>query len=81
MPMVQFPWDAQLVSVRREVCPHARWDTATRAWLMTQPDADEFLRAAHARMYVCKAKCTVSVDGAMWVIGFSKGTPYRQEAE
>ena len=26
MPSVSFPFDAQLVSVRREVCPHARWD-------------------------------------------------------
>jgi hypothetical protein len=81
MPIVQFPWDAQLVSIRREVCPHARWDKAAHAWTMTASDAEAFLRAAQARMYFGRVKCTVSVDDTVWVLGFTRGAPYRLEAE
>jgi len=48
MATVEFPWDAQLVSVRREVCPRATWDTAHCAWVMSDADAAAFLRAAQA---------------------------------
>jgi hypothetical protein len=77
MPIVSFPWDAQLVSIRREVCPHARWDKVGRAWLMTEDEADRFLQAAQARMYFGRVKCTVDMDGTLWVVGFEQGTPYR----
>ena len=77
MPTVQFPWDAQLVSVRREVCPLATWDSAMCGWNMTQDDAEVFLKAAQARMFFQRCSCTVTSDGAVWVVGFKKGTPYR----
>jgi hypothetical protein len=77
MPTVKFPWDAQLISVRREVCPRARWEKATRAWVMTDPDAETFLREAQARMYLARVTCSVTVDHTIWVLGFTQGTPYR----
>jgi hypothetical protein len=80
MPVVSFPWDAQLVSIRREAVPHARWDKAARAWSMTAAEADAFLQAAQARMYFARVKCTVTVDKTVWVLGFAQGTPYRFNA-
>lgn len=77
MPTVRFPWDAQLVSIRRDVCPRARWNEARHAWTMTADEADIFLKAAQARMYFGKVKCTVSVDDVVWVLGFAQGTPYQ----
>lgn len=77
MPVVSFPWDAYLVSIRREVVPRARWDKATRAWSMTATEAETFLHAAQAKMYFGRIKCTVTVDDVVWVLGFAQGTPYR----
>jgi hypothetical protein len=76
----QFPWDAQLVSIRREAVPRARWDKPTRAWSMTAAEAQVFLEAAQARMYFARVKCTVTVDKTVWVLGFEQGTPYRLDA-
>ena len=80
MPVVKFPWDAHLVSVRCEACPHARWEKARRAWIMTDADAEAFLQAAHARMYFTRVHCTVTVDDTVWVLGFAQGTPYCRDA-
>ena len=77
MPVVSFPWDAQLVSVRREVCPDARWDKAQRVWLMTSAEAEVFRQAAHARMYFGRVRCTVKIDHTCWVLGFERGAPYQ----
>ena len=77
MPIVKFLWDAQLISVRREVCPHARWEKATHTWVMTDPDIETFLQAAQARMHSARLQCTVTVDQTVWVLGFAQGTPYR----
>ncbi len=77
MPVVSFPWDAQLVSIRREAVPRARWDKAAHAWSMTETEAETFLEAAQARMYFGRVKCTVTVDDVVWVLGFAQGTPYR----
>jgi hypothetical protein len=77
MPVVSFPWDAQLVSIRRDTVPRARWDQAKRAWSMTATEAETFLRAAQAGMYFGRVKCTVTVDDVVWVLGFAQGTPYR----
>ena len=79
MPVVRFPWDAQLVSIRREAVPRARWDKAARAWSMTAAEAEAFLQAAHARMYFARVNCTVMVDQAVWVLGFAHGAPYRRD--
>ena len=77
MPMVKFPWDAQLISIRRDVCPRARWEKASRGWVMTGSEAETFLQAAQARMDFARVKCTVTVDDIVWVLGFAKDTPYR----
>ncbi len=66
-----------MVSVRREVCPRATWDTAHCAWVMSDADAAAFLRAAQARMFFRKCSCTLAIDGAVWVVGFKPNTPYR----
>ena len=42
MPTARFPFDAQLVGVRREVCPGARWDRPRRVWTMSQAEAASF---------------------------------------
>lgn len=76
MTVVRFPWDAQLVSIRREVCPRAQWDKAARAWTMTADDADTFLQAAQARLAFIRASGRVAIDEAQWIIGFVPGAPY-----
>jgi hypothetical protein len=77
MPVVKFPWDAQLISVRRDVCPRARWEKTSRVWVMTDVEAETFLQAAQARMYFARVSCTVAVDDTVWVLGFATDTPYR----
>jgi hypothetical protein len=80
MPTVKFPWYAQLIGLRRDVCPRARWQKTSRVWVMTNPDAETFLQAAQARMYFARVTCTVTVDDTVWVLGFAKDTPYRLDA-
>ena len=80
MPVVRFPWDAQLVGIRREAVPRARWDKAARAWSMTAAEADVFLQAVQTRMAFARMHCTVTVDRTVWVLGFVANAPYRQEA-
>ena len=77
MPIVRFPWDAQLVDLRRETCPRARWDKANRAWVMTTAEARAFLEVVHVRKQFCCMQCTVTVDETTWVLGFAQGAPYR----
>jgi hypothetical protein len=78
MPSVRFPFDAQLVSVRREVCPHARWDKVRRVWTMTPVEAQTFLAAGHARLDYCRMTAKIAVDEELWLIGFIEGAPKRQ---
>jgi hypothetical protein len=75
MPIVRFPWDAQLVSLRREVCLHAKWDKARHAWTMTAAEAAVFLQAAQARLYAARVTGTVTVDDTVWVLGFAQAHP------
>jgi hypothetical protein len=79
MSTVRIPWDAHLVSIRRDVCPRARWDKVSRAWTMTAEDAERFLQAAHSRMNFMRSQCSIDIDGIGWVIGFAQGAPYRIE--
>jgi hypothetical protein len=77
MPVVRFHWDAQLVSVRREVCPRAKWDKAARAWTMTADEAAAFLAAGHARLSFARDTGQIAIDGEQWLIGFVQGAPSR----
>jgi hypothetical protein len=47
---------------------------------MTAAEAEAFLEAAQARRYFARVLCTVTVDQAVWVLGFAHGTPYRLDA-
>jgi hypothetical protein len=77
MPMVHIPWDAQLVGLRRQICPNATWVSTTNAWQMTRHDAETFLDAAQARMFFCRCSCTLTTDATVWVVGFKRSAPYR----
>jgi hypothetical protein len=77
MPVVRFHWDAQLVSVRREVCPRAKWDKAARAWTMTPDEAAAFLAAGHARLSFARDTGQIAIDSEHWLIGFVQGAPSR----
>ncbi len=77
MPVVRFHWDAQLVSVRREVCPQARWDKAARAWTMTVDEAAAFLAAGHARLECARGTGQIAIDEEHWLVGFVQGAPSR----
>ena len=47
MPVVRFAWNPQLLAVRREACPRARWNNQARAWTMTATEAEAFVVAGH----------------------------------
>jgi hypothetical protein len=79
MPVVRFTWDPQLVDVRRQSCPRARWDKSTRAWLMTATEAEAFLAASHARLDFGCSSSQITIDDEQWVIGFVRGAPMRVE--
>jgi hypothetical protein len=75
MPVVRFSWDPQLVDIRRQACPRARWDKPRRAWAMTMTETEAFIGAAHSRFEFCCRSCEIIVDGERWVIGFAQGAP------
>jgi hypothetical protein len=77
MSVVRFPWNAQLIGLRREAAPHARWDKNTRSWTMAADEAKAFLAASHARLDFARTSSEVTVDGTVWIIGFKSGAPYR----
>jgi hypothetical protein len=80
MPVVRFPWNAQLIDLRRAAAPHARWDRAARSWTMTAEEAKAFLTVSHARLDFARISSEVTVDGTVWIIGFKSGAPCRREA-
>jgi hypothetical protein len=80
MPTVRFAWNPTLVDVRREACPQARWNKATRAWTMTVTEAEQFLAASHARLDFAKMQSEIAIDENRWTIGFVRGAPSRRRA-
>jgi hypothetical protein len=79
MPVIRFAWNPQLVDVRREACPRARWDKATRAWTMTIVEAEAFLAASHARLDFGRSSSQIAIDDEQWLIGFVRGAPMKLE--
>jgi hypothetical protein len=77
MPVIRFAWSPQLVDVRREAYPRARWNKSARAWSMTDGDAQIFIQAAHARLEFCKSQGEIAVDDDRWLIGCVRGAPSR----
>ncbi len=78
MPQVRFAWSAQLVDVRRQACPRAKWNAQQRAWTMTDADAKTFLAAGHSRLDMVRESSEVAIDGERWIIGFFQGAPCRR---
>ena len=78
MPRVRFAWSPQLVAVRRETCPRARWLARERAWSMSADEAATFLAAAHARLDFVRSQSELVIDEVHWVVGFVRDAPYRR---
>jgi hypothetical protein len=81
MASIRFAWNPVLVEVRREVCPRAQWQKAGRRWIMSDTEAEMFLRAAQARLDFQRSNAEIRVDDVAWVVGFVRGAPYRVESE
>src|SRR5690348_8374397 len=77
MPCVRFEWNPVLIELRREVCPNARWQKQGRHWLMTDADAERFIRTAQARLDFQRQHAPIRIDDIIWVVGFVEGAPYR----
>ena len=77
MPVVRFSWNPQLVDVRREACPRARWNSQTRAWMMTATEAEAFVTAGHHRLDTAGwlAKSWLMARSGLW--GSFKGARER----
>src|SRR6202162_3384453 len=76
MPTIRFAWNPVLVSLRREVCPGARWHRQGRYWLMSDVEAQTFVRAAQARLDFQRSQAQIRIDDISWVFGFLRGAPY-----
>ena len=81
MASIRFAWNPVLVDLRREVCPRAQWQKAGRRWIMSDADAELFLRAAQARLVFQRSQAEIHVDDVVWMVGFVRGAPYRVEFE
>jgi hypothetical protein len=80
MASVRFPWSPLLVDIRREICPEARWQKRGRQWIISETDAQAFLRTAQARLDHRRAHIQISVDDTVWIVGFIRGAPYQLSA-
>ena len=79
MPVIRFSWNPQLVEVRREACPRARWDKTARVWTMTTVEAEAFLIASHKRLEFGRSNSQIAIDDEQWLIGFVQGAPMKLE--
>jgi hypothetical protein len=75
MPTIRFAWNP-LVDLRREVCPGARWQKQGRCWMMSDAEAQRFVRAAQARLDFQRSQAQLRIDDIPWVFGFARGAPY-----
>ena len=81
MPSIRFSWNQMLVDLRREVCPRARWQKQTRCWVMSDAEAEAFVRAAHTRLEFGKWQADIQIDEVTWIVGFAHGAPYRRSTQ
>ena len=65
-----------LVNLRREVCPGARWHRQGRHWLMSDAEAQTFVRAAQAGLDFQRSQAQIRIDGVTWIFGFVRGAPF-----
>ncbi len=78
MPIVRFRWSPELIAVRREACPRARWMAVQRAWEMTAAEAETFIARSHAALDYGRCHTEIAVDGERWLVGFVQGAPCRR---
>jgi hypothetical protein len=76
MPTIRFAWNPILIDLRREVCPRARWHRQGRHWIMSDAEAQTFVRAAQARLDFQRSQAQIRIDNVSWVFGFVRGAPY-----
>ena len=76
MPTIRFAWNPILIDLRREVCPGARWHRQGRHWIMSDAEAQTFVRAAQARLDFQRSQAQIRIDDVSWVFGFVRGAPY-----
>ena len=74
MPAIRFAWNPLLVDLRREVCPGARWQRQGRCWMMSDAEAQRFVRAAQARLDFQRSQW-LRIGDITWVFGFVRGAP------
>jgi hypothetical protein len=36
-----------------------------------------FVEAAHRRLHLARFRCTLTIDGVIWILGFAQGAPCR----
>ena len=75
MPTIRFAWSPTLVALRREACPRARWEKQARQWIMSDQDAQAFLRAAHTLLEFSRSSTRIEIDSVVWIVGFAQGAP------
>ncbi len=80
MPAVRFSWSPLLVSLRREVCPRAQWQSNRRQWVMSEAEAQRFIEAAQTQLDFQRRHASITIDGVAWLVGFVRGAPYRIQA-
>ena len=67
MPTIRFAWNPLLVDLRREVCPGARWQKQGRCWMMSDAEAQRFMRVAQARLDFQRSRAQLRIDDITWV--------------
>jgi hypothetical protein len=75
MATIKFSWHPQLVAVRRDICPGAKWIPASRTWTMTEDDTKKFLAECHERLATAKMRHEMLINGSRWAIDFIRGAP------
>ena len=60
----------------RHVKEVATWQKNGRQWIMSNTEAETFVRAAQARLDFGKSHAQIRVDNVTWVVGFVRGAPY-----
>jgi hypothetical protein len=74
---VLFFWDPLLISLRRDVCPNAKWDKPRKQWLMAPEDAERFRDAAHRLLDGTRRHAVLQIGDEQWMIGFRQGAPFK----
>jgi hypothetical protein len=69
MPNISFPYNDILISVRRQAAPAARWDAATKSWMMSAADLQAFQRDGDAALTAAGTYQVICVGGTQVRLG------------